>query len=67
MVVVVVRIRVVVVVLRRLSRLPLRILLVLHPSILKPYFHLSLCQVQIPGQLPPLLFRYVSIEKELFL
>lgn len=67
MVVVVVRIRIVIIVLRRLRRLPLRILLVLHPSILEPYLHLPLCEVQIPRQLPPLLLRDVSVEEELFL
>lgn len=65
-VVVVVRIRVVVVVLRRLRRLPLRILLVLHSSILEPYFYLPLRQVEVSRQLPPLLFRHVGVEQELF-
>lgn len=65
--VVVIRIRVVVVVLRRLRCLPLRILFVLHPSVLKPYLHLSLCQVEITRKLPPLLFGDVCVEQELFL
>lgn len=65
-VVVVIRIGVVVVILSRLRRLPLRVLLILHPSILEPYFHLSLGEVQISRQFPPLLFRYVRVEEELF-
>lgn len=44
-VVVIIRIRIIVVVLSGLRCLPLRVLLVLHSSVLKPYFHLSLCQV----------------------
>lgn len=66
-VVVVVRIRIVVVILSCLRCLSLRIFLILHPSILEPYFHLSLCQVEVSRQLPSLLFRNVSVEQELFL
>lgn len=44
-----------------LRRLPLRVFLVLHPPVLEPYLHLSLGQVQISGQLPPLLLRDVRV------
>lgn len=46
-VVVVVRVRVVVVVLSRLCRLSLRVLLVLHSSVLEPYLHLPFRQIEV--------------------
>jgi hypothetical protein len=55
-----------VVIILLLRRLSLTVLLILHPSILKPYLHLSFCQVQIARQLPPFLFGHVSVEKEFF-
>lgn len=66
-VVVVVRVRIVVIILSRLRRLPLRVLLILHSSILKPYFYLSLCEVEVPREFPSLLLRYVRIEQKFFL
>lgn len=60
-------IRVGVVVVRLLRCLPLRVLLVLHPPVLEPDLHLPLRQVEVPGQLPPLLLRDVRVEQELFL
>ena len=56
-----------VVIILLLRRLPLRILLVLHPPILEPDLHLPLRQVEVASQLPPLLLRNVGVEKELFL
>lgn len=58
---------VVVVVVILLLGLPLAVLLVLHPAVLKPDLHLTLRQVQISRELPPLLLRYVSVEEELLL
>lgn len=65
MVVLVVRRRVVVVLL--LGSLSLRVLLVLHPPILEPYFDLAFGEVQIARQLPALLLGDVRVEEELFL
>lgn len=59
-------ISVAVVVILLLRRLSLTVLLILHPSILKPYLHLTFCQVQIARQFPPFLFGHVSVEKEFF-
>lgn len=42
--------------------LPLTIFFIFHPSILKPYLHLSLGQIQISRELPPFLLRHVSVE-----
>lgn len=39
----------------------------LHPSVLKPNFHLSVRQVQHPGQLQPLLFVDIHVEEKLSL
>lgn len=50
-----------------LLRLPLAVLLVLHPPVLEPDLHLPLGQVQVPRQLPPLLLRNVRVEQELLL
>lgn len=58
---------VVVVILRLLGLLPLAVLLILHPSVLKPNFDLPFGQVEVPGQLPPLLFGDVGVEEELLL
>lgn len=46
--------------------LPLTILLVLHPSVLKPYLHLPLGQVQVARELPSFLLRHVRVEQKLF-
>lgn len=48
-------------------RVSLTVLLALHSSILEPYFHLPLRQVQVPGQLPSLLFGDVRVVQKLFL
>jgi len=58
---------VVVVVVVLLLRLPLTVLLVLHPTILKPDFDLALGEIQIARKLPSFLFRYVGIEEKLLL
>lgn len=50
-----------------LRRLSLGVLLVLHPSVLKPDLHLPLGEHQTPRQLPPLLLRHVGVVEELFL
>lgn len=57
----------VVVVSRLLCRLPLTVLLVLHPPVLEPYLHLALGQVEVPRELPSLLLGDVGVEEELFL
>lgn len=64
-VVLVVRHRVVVVL--GLTRLPLGVLLVLHPPVLEPDLDLSLGKVEISCQLPALLLGDVGVEEELFL
>lgn len=46
--------------------LSLAVLLVLHTSILEPYFDLTFRQIQITRQLPTLLLRNVGIEQEFF-
>ena len=38
---------------RVVRRLPLRVLLGLHPPVLEPDLDLALREVQVPGQLPP--------------
>lgn len=58
---------VVVVVVILLLGLPLTVLLVLHTTILKPDLHLTLGQIQIARELPPLLLRHVSVEEKLLL
>lgn len=40
-------------------------LLVLHSSVLEPDLHLSLCQVQLTGQMPAFLARNVTVVDEL--
>lgn len=50
-----------------LLRLPLTVLLVLHPTILKPDLDLALGEIQIARELPSLLLRHVGVEKELLL
>lgn len=57
----------IVVVILLLRRLPLTVLLILHPSILKPDLHLPLRQIQIASEFPPFLFGHVSVEQEFFL
>lgn len=49
------------------GRLPLAVLLVLHPPVLEPDLHLTLRQVQIARQLPALLLGDVGVEEELLL
>lgn len=58
---------VVVVVVVLLLRLPLAVLLVLHPTILEPDLHLALGQVQVARQLPSFLLGDVRVEQELLL
>lgn len=58
---------VVVVIIILLLGLPLTVLLVLHSAILKPDLHLTLGEIQITRELPPLLLRHVSVEEELLL
>jgi len=50
-----------------LRLLPLAVLLVLHAAVLEPYFHLTLRQVEVARQLPPLLLGHVRVEEELLL
>lgn len=47
--------------------LPLAVLLVLHPTVLKPDLDLALGQIQVARELPSLLFRHVSVEEKFFL
>ena len=42
--------------------LSLGVFLGLHSPVLEPYLDLPLCQVEVSGQLPPLLFGDVSVE-----
>lgn len=67
MVIVIVRVRIVVIILSGLCSLPLRILLIFHPSVLEPYFDLPFGEVQISREFPSFLLRNVRIEQELFL
>ena len=46
--------------------LSLVVLLALHPPVLEPDLDLSLRQVEVPRQLPPLLLRDVGVEEEFF-
>lgn len=57
----------VIVVVILLLGLPLAVLLVLHPTVLKPDLDLALGQIQIARKLPSLLLRHVSVEEELLL
>lgn len=50
-----------------LSYLSLCVLLVLHPPVLEPDLDLSLREVQVPRELPPLLLGDVRVEEELLL
>ena len=47
--------------------LSLVVLLALHPAVLEPDLDLALGEVEVPGQLPPLLLGDVGVEEELLL